>query len=226
MKKYLSFFGLLFVAALIAAAFLIFVFFFLGEEREVEEDVALIINGREFSGEDLDLYRRMVAREDLREGDGDMSQEEIEEEAINRIVRRVVLEEYLEDSGITVTDEGVKKQMRYLAGETPGVETVEEFIDYQIKRGYFYEEIEKEVRVARGIKKLIEMHEEQIEITEEEIEGMYQSYLDFLEEDESPRELEDMKEEIKEILKEQKITAEMINNLEERREAVEVIILD
>jgi len=227
MNKAIPFLKIFLLGIVIAGGILVFIFFFLEEEKE-EKDVALVINEKEVTESELSTYMDMIAREVVKEGRGDVSREEMREAAIEQLVRTTMLEEYLEDLGITVSQEEIREELRRLARETPGVETAEEFLDYRVRRGYSMEEVRREAWIAVGIAKIIDFHLiDKVEITEEEIREEYDRAVEEMDEEEViPPEFEDVKEDIEEFLLGNKLGEKLIASLEERFDRAEVIIVD
>jgi|GEM_PF-2203501 len=204
-------------------------FLFLNSDASKEEKVALVVNGREVTEDEFDIYIEAVARDRVREGREDIFREEVREGAIERATRNVVARELLEEEGITVSKEETYNYLRHRAFAEPGVETIEEFLDREARKGYPEKENMLVAEIYVGFSKLAQKYYENTEVTDETIKNVYDSFREKLleegVEDADIPEFEEMKERAEEVYTRKKVSKKILDELEKRLEEAEVDIL-
>ncbi len=136
---------------------------------EEKENVAVIVNGIEVTEEEVEMYAEEIARDRAEEN---LSAEEIKELAIGKAIRVVVINDYFEKQGETITEGEIEEGLLLRVEEEPGVETIEEYFEAMAVKGISREEIEREISLVIKIVKLIDLMMEDLE--EEDLRDYYE----------------------------------------------------
>lgn len=210
--------------------FLVGYFLFSDQSTLEEEGIILTVNGKGVSTKDFERYKQEVARDKVKEEESNISRKEINIGAIERATEITVQREYLSDNNIAVSDDEIKEQLRTLAIKEPGMETTEEFLDYQARRGYLRDEIERNIEFEIGNKKLLEKYTKEMEVPQEEIEERYDNYARRLSQvlimDTEPPSLEGVEEGIRKNIAKELAIKKIEEEIEKRKKEAEVIILN
>ena len=220
-----SWFWIVVVAVVIAGAILINSFVMDGEE------VALRVNDQEFTQSEFDQTVDRVAQEFQMYG-MQASEEEIKDQAIDRLVQEALLLEYAQSEGLDVSQEEIDDEfdevmMMY------GAQSEEEFLAQLESEGFEDKtEVEDVLEFEVQINKLLEIYSDNVEVTDEELEEAYEDYVAQMEQmqqmqgedamDQEIPSLEELEEELRADMIEQKATPLLLETIEEMREDADI----
>jgi len=192
------------------------------DEQEEKQDYVLSVNGTGFTGEQVEKYKSEVARNLLRQGESDVSEERILDDAVKRITREVVSKNYYREKGVSVSQNEVEDIIRGYVSEYPGVERQDDFFRTMEMRGYKKEEIIRGTELLVSHDKAIFKLSQEMEITEDDVKEEYNKYVEMYDgEDVLP--LEDIYEDFLEAVLYQRADDNILQELEKRKEGAEIV---
>ncbi len=185
-------------------------------------DVALKINGVEFSRIEFQREFDSVFNEYKSYGI-EINKEKIKESTIDRLTEIAIVTEKIEELGIDVSKEEIQTQIdRNIA--MFGLETEEDFIDLLLGEGISQGEIDKAIDYEVKVNKLVDYFSKDFEPTEEDLREKYNSYLASMGELETMS-FDEMKEELKDRAIEDFGVQKIFELIEEKKETVTVEVL-
>ena len=191
-----------------------------------EGEEALIVNGETFSQEDLDRTVDQVTQE-LQMYGLDLGEEELRQEAIDRLIQEALLAQYADERGLDVTQEEIDDEFNELM-MMYGIQSEEEFLSQLEAEGIEgRDQVDDLLGLEVQINKLIELYSEEVEVTDEEVNDAYDqlvAQMEGVDEDEIPA-LDEVRGEIENDLIQQKVTPLLLDRIEELREEAEIEIL-
>ncbi len=216
--------------ALIVFLFLLFLVFPLGcesvekhPEEEITENIAVVVNGMPITEREVEGHIRGITRDRAEEG---LSDEEIREVAIEVAIKRVILEECLDEKGIVVTEAEVEEVILSYVADRLDIETKEDYFEFMAMQGLDQREVMEKTKIVIALDRLFEEMAKDIDITDE---VAYQHYEQNKEIAEGEGETFPPFEKVKDFLKEELAvlygTIAALDELDERREKAKVEIL-
>ncbi len=231
--------GFLLVAVIVATAY--FLWFFPEEQRQekgnkylTEEelvDVYMIVNGNYVTYERLDRYVHRISRDRF---DEDLSREELRENAKEKIIEEVVLEDFFSKNEIIITEEEIHDRYTRLIQSIAAVETREDYFSYREDRGFSRDEtenyVERLVRNEKLIDAYINDYRDDLEPTEDDIHNEYQKYYEEQKKIGADMEnilvFENVKEDIRLYLLRRNAVAKANEDFEEMKERADIVFLE
>lgn len=170
---------------------------FSDDELAPEDDIVLNIDGEEIKGEEYNrLYRNSKIIKSANQQLGDL--EEVKQDTVDLIIFETILTQDAADKGIEVSDEEFDEEFSFIKEEnSEGLENLLE--QFQMTE----DEFKKELRYNILSQKYIESEFSDVEITDEEVESVYNELKEEDSEDLPP--LKDIHENLKAQLKDQQI---------------------
>ncbi len=192
-----------------------------GKYDEIEEVLmAVIVNDKIITEEDLEEYMRQVARDKAEEN---LSREEIRELAIEKATETVLFNEYLDEKGIMVFEEEIEEEFLSRMDNYPGMETKEEYFFAMALYGFSQKEVETDITITIRTNKLFDLLEKDIEIPEEDVLQEYELYK-------STRKIyfafQIVEKNIREELSKAIIKEMIADELDKRRKSAEIKIME
>ena len=214
-----SWFWIIVVAVVVAGGILVFM---------DGDDVALRVNEREFSQAEFDQVVDQVTQEFQMYG-MQAGEEEIKEQATERLIQEALLLEYAEEKGLDASQEEIDEQfdefmMMY------GAQSEEEFLAQLEAEGF---EDKKEVEEVLGlevqINKLLEVYSDEVEISDEDLEEAYNEYAAQMEGmegvegmDQEVPSLGEIEDDLKADMVQQEATPLLLETIEGMREEADI----
>jgi FKBP-type peptidyl-prolyl cis-trans isomerase (trigger factor) len=192
----------------------------------VDKDVAMEVNGMQFSVYEFNQMADQITQEYAMYG-MILSEEEIKEEVVDRLVQQALLMQLAEEKGIEISAEELEEYFQEIMAMY-GMSEEEEFLKQLEEEGFSDRaEIDKILTSEIRINKILDHFAEDIDITQEEIEEAYNQFVQQVEEvggvEQIPT-LEEREDEIRQSLMEEKVSPVVLAKLEEMREDAEVKI--
>lgn len=180
---------------------------FSDDELAPEDDVVLKIDGKEIKGEEYNrLYRNSKIIKSANQQLGDL--EEVKQDTLDLIIFETILTQDAADKGIEVTDEEFDEEFSFIKEEnSEGLENLLE--QFQMTEDDFKEELRYNILSQ----KYIESEFSDVEITDEEVESVYNELKE--EDSEKLPPLKDIHENLKAQLKEQEINERVTEHIDE-----------
>lgn len=186
---------------------------------EVEDkSVVMTVNGIDFSYNEFKSMMEQVEWEFSMEG-RELVEEEVREETINRAIQQAVLIEHARKEGFTPTSSEIEERFKEILEDYEMTE--EEFLELiESEEGISTrKEVEDILEAEIMISRLFDQYIEKIVVTDEELNNVYEEYLEELkamevDESEFP-EMEEMKEFIADNIKYEKATEKVFEKVEE-----------
>ncbi len=194
------------------------------EEFFANEDVVVEVNGVEFSFDDFNRVLSQVQQQYMMQG-MELSEEELREIAVESLVQQALLMELADEKNIDVSQEELEDYFQEIM-TMYGMDNEEELLG-QLKeegldtRAEVDEVLTSEIRVD----KLVELFAEDVDVTQEEVEEAYNLFAQQVEEFEGAEQVpsfEEVEEEIKESLIQEKVVPVILTKLEEMEESAEI----
>jgi len=167
---------------------------------EEEDKVIATVNGEEIMesrwmedvNQQLDMYVQQGL--DLESEQGQMFVEQIEQQALETLIRRTVIEQAALESGITVPEERIEQEIDRVRDQFDSHEVFEQALeDYGYTLQSYTEILSEELLLQLYLEESIG----EVEATEEEIQAMYDDYKEQLEEaEEEVPDFEELAEDI------------------------------
>jgi FKBP-type peptidyl-prolyl cis-trans isomerase (trigger factor) len=117
----------------------------------------------------------------LAEGEEEPTEEEIKNSAIDIAKNQLLFASYIKSKKVKATNEEIEAFYEESIASDPAMNTKDDFFSTMEENGYTKEEAEEQVSLAVQYQKIIEMYEEKVEVTDEDIEKSYKEYTDFIE---------------------------------------------
>jgi len=208
------------IGAVFLLLFIVFLPFFEGNNNK--DKTLLSVNGVSLKEEEIDIFVQQVARDNL---DEDLTLEETREKALEKAIRRILLNRYFKKRGIDVSTKEIEDMFSYFILQTPGAETKEDFFEIMGMRGFSRSEIKEEVVIKAKERKLIDRFLKDITVLEGDIEKRYREIKEKGKEIEGVDTLsyEKIKKEIKDDIAQERAKEKIIKELEEKRKSAEII---
>ncbi len=215
-----TWFWIILVAVVIAGG----VLYFGIDDIEEDVDVAIRVNDREITHSEFDQMVDQVTQEFQMYG-MQADEEQIKEQAIDRAIQEALLMEYADSEGLEASTEEIDQEFE----ETMtmyGAQTEEEFLAQLEMQGIeSKEEVENLLAMEIKINKLLELYEEDIEITDEEMQEAYEEYSTQMEQmEQEVSSFEEMEERLRESLMQEQITPLILSKVEELEAEAEIEI--
>ncbi len=217
-----AWFWIIIVAVVIAGGILFFV---------EDDDVALRVNDREFTQAEFDQTIDQVNQEFQMYG-MPADEDQIREQAIDRMIQEALLLEYAEAEGLDVTQEEIDDEFNEIM-MMYGSQSEEEFLAQLEAEGFENRaEVEEVLELEVQINKLIDLYSDQVEITDEELQEAYDDYVAQMEDmqgsegmDQEIPSLEDVEEDLRADVIEQKVTPLLLETIEEMKDEADIEVL-
>ncbi len=204
---------------------------FVGEEDVVDENIAIRINETTYT---IDAFNNMLngVNQELQMQGVEETKEELKDRTIEAMTQEALLIEYATDKGIEVTQEEIDEQFEQ-AMMMSGVENEEEFLSQiEMQQGIEGRDaIDDILKSDITINKLIELYEEEVEVTDEELQQTYDQYVQQMEQFEGVEGMEqeilsyeDAEGEMVDSLVQEKIYTLIISKIEEMEEDADIEI--
>ncbi len=208
------------------------VFVLRGEDVFLSRDeVVIAVNEEEMTRREFDIIFKNIQERYLQTmGEEETAKftEEIKEEAKNAAVEQLLFVSYAKSEGIEISREEVEEFYLEVIEADPGVATKEDILKIWEGEGFREEDADKQVKSALMYEKIYDKYLEEIEITEEEIEEAYRDYLAWVDEVGAPEgevmEFNEIKEELKEFVSQEKIYRIIEEEIEKFREESDIRI--
>lgn len=168
------------ITVFIITLFFLFLAFFLFKKNQENINVNVLkINDTVFTEKEVQEAVKGVFRDWEREGKISFSEEKAREEAIKKLRRVVVAEEYFNDKGVSLSDEEIESAYNQVVERRVGVNTKEEYFRVMSLEGFSKEELERNIIFEIKYNKRVLSLSESIEISEEDFED-YISLKDYV----------------------------------------------
>ena len=193
------------------------------------DDVALRVNDREFSQAEFDQVVDQVTQEFQMYG-VPADDEQIREQAIDRLVQEALLLEYAEEKGLDASQEEIDDEFNQFM-MMYGAQSEEEFLAQLEAEGFEDKaEVEDVLELEVQINKLIDIYSEEVDITDEELQQAYDDYVEQMEQMEGAEgqevpTLEEIEEDLRQNMIQEEATPLLLETIEELREEADIEIL-
>ncbi len=186
------------------------------DDHQKSDDVAIKVNDTEINKEDFDILSDQILEQYKIYDLGKPSEEEIIDEA----VQQVILLDYAISKGKEVTSEEINEEIRKIV-DMYDMETEEELIEELGVNSI--NELERALRREIKTAKLIDHYKGEINIREEEIQHAYNEYyMEMKDAGQEVPSIDEMRDQIKNSLKEENAILFLASNLEEFEKEVDV----
>ncbi len=198
----------------------------ISEEELASEDVALKVNNTVFDYEEFNNIAKGVAQEFQMYGT-DITREIVKEEAVERAVQQAILLEYATEKEVEATEEEINTKFNEVM-ELYGEENEEDFLSSLEKEGiHSRKEIDDILMSEIKINKLIEIYEDDQEVTEEELAEAYNEYTAQVEmfggeEEEEVPSFEEVKEDLRKGMIQERAVSSLLEKIEELKKEAEI----
>ena len=216
-----SWFWIIVAAVVIAGGILVFM---------DGDDVALRVNEREFSQAEFDQAVDQVTQEFQMYG-MQAGEEEIKEQATERLIQEALLLEYAEEEGLDASQEEIDEQFDEFM-VMYGAQSEEEFLAQLEAEGFEdKEEVEEVLGLEVQINKLLEVYSDEVEISDEDLEEAYDEYVAQMEGmegvegmDQEVPSLEEIEDDLRADMIQQEATPLLLETIEGMREEADIEI--
>ncbi len=195
--------------------------------KDDTDDVAISINDTNVSYSELAVVINQITQEFEMYGI-ESTEEEIREQAIERLIQQALLAEFLAEEGIDVSQEEINDLFMEIM-ETYGLENEEDFLIQLKEQGIeSREKIDELLSFDVKMRKLIDLYKEEINISDEKLKETYDGYVEQMMStgrvDEEIPTFEESKEEIREMMIQEELDAIFSAKLEELKEKAKINI--
>lgn len=182
------------------------------EEKVPDKDVVAVVNGEDVTGKSYNLVYAQLKLFSSQGGD-ELDEDEIKTATIESLIDRAVLLQHARDEGIEVTDDDATKELDTIKSENEdGLTSLLE--QFQMSEDGFKEQLKFELTLNEFKEKNID-----VEVTDEEVEEIYK---ETKKENEEIPELDEIKDQLKGNIKEQKTNEALQKTIDEIREKAKV----
>ena len=222
-----TWFWIILVAVVIAGGVL---FWGMREDGANEENVAIRVNETEYSYEEFNQVVDSMSQQGQMFG-MQMTEEDLFNETKDVLIREALLLEYVEDQDIEITDDDLDAEIEELL-TMYGISTEEELIEQLQMGGEQIEDrgdLDEALEPQAKLNKLILIYEEDVEVTDEQLE---EEYEDFVEREEQQAEVqgmdgevpsfEEVENQLREELTSRKAQEKIMTTTEEMRQEAEI----
>ncbi len=198
-----------------------------------EEEVAVVVNDEKMNKGEFNMVLQQAQQNqtEIREISGEeFSEEEAKEMAVEMAVDQLLLISYAKKLNLAVSEKEMEDFYREIIGHEPGIKTKAELFSAWEDEGFNQREMERQVRVYLIYDKMYDYYLERVEATEEDLEESYNEYISWLKEidahDDSAMSFEEIKEELREFIVQEKALDLMEVEIESFRDgsSIEVLI--
>ncbi len=202
----------------------IYLFNLEGGDFLVDEDVAVEVNDVKFSFDDFDRVASQVKQEYMMQG-MELSEEELREIVVENLVQQALLVELADERGVEVSPEELEDYFQEIM-DMYGMDDEEELLGQLEEEGLDTRAKVDEVLTSEiRVNKLVELFTEDVDVTQEEIREAYDRFVEQvggLEEAEDIPSFEELEEEIRQSLAQEKVVPIILAELEEMEENAEI----
>ncbi len=195
-----------------------------GGDFLVDEDVAVEVNDVKFSFDDFDRVASQVKQEYMMQG-MELSEEELQEIVVERLVQQALLMELADERGVEVSPEELEDYFQEIMAMY-GMDDEEELLGQLEEEGLGGRaEVDEVLTSEIRVNKLIELYTEDVDVTQEEIREAYDQFVQQVEGLEGAEDIpsfEELEEEIRQSLVQEKVTPIILAKLEEMEEDAEI----
>lgn len=194
-----------------------------------QEEVALTVNGEEFSQAKFDQIVDQIKSQYKMYG-MEMKKSDIKDRAVEQAVQQVLLMDLAKNKGIEVTDKEIKNKKEELMKQY-GAKTEEEFLKLLKNKGVTSKKRMEEL-LAQEIKisKLMDLYSKKVEITEKDLKSAYEDYKSQIESTNKQSEskskeilsFEKIKKDLRSNLIQQKVTPLILKDVKKLKEKAEI----
>ncbi len=195
------------------------------KDQEKPQEVVAIVNGEEIAGADfqatVNQIKSMYAQQgmDLSSEQGKQLLEQLEKQVLNSMVGQELLRQQAEKEGYTVSEKEINKELEKVKGQFENDDQFKEALD---KNGTTEAQLKEEIINRGKTQQYIDDQVGEVTITEEELKEIYDSYA---QQSEDMPEFEEVKAQIKEQAKSQKMQQETNKIVERLKKDSEIEIL-
>lgn len=182
------------------------------------DEVVAVVNGEEILGEEFNLAYAQTEQVMQQYGQEGSSTEQLKEQTVQSLVDQVLLRQDAEEKGIEVEDAAVEENLEQVRNQ---FEDEEQYQSQLEALGISEEMLREQVAYSLTLNQYVENELEVPEVTDEEVEEYYAQVAEGVE-DAPP--LEEVEEEVRSQLAEQKEREEISARVDELREDSEIEI--
>jgi len=145
----------------------------------IKDDIVLRVNSTSFSRSEFANVTRNIAQGFEMQGI-DIDKEGILKQAVESFVHQTLLEAYADEKGMTVTQTEIDDSLEEMT-LAYGMSNKEELLSFLKEQGAGdVEDINKLLALELKINKLISSYGDEIDVTEKEIKGLYDEYVEYM----------------------------------------------
>ncbi len=197
-----------------------------------EEEVVVVVNDEKMSKKEFNMVLQQAQQnqEERRAVSGEyFSEEDIKKTAVEMAIDQLLLVSYAKKLDLTVSDKEVDDFYGEIIGHDPGIKTKAELFNAWEDEGFNRREMERQVQVYLFYDKMYDYYLEKVEATDEDLKESYDDYIAWLKEidvkDEDAMPFEEIKEELKEFIIQEKALDMMEVEIENFRNESNIEIL-
>jgi len=195
-----------------------------------DDETIATVNGEEIMKSDWeDMVEQMSMQYeqfgiDLESEEGAQYLQMIEEQALDTLIQQEALLQAAQGAGIEVSDETVNEEIDALVEQYPSEEEFEAALE---EHGYTEDEFFDFMKEELVVQEYIEDQQSDIEVTEEDLDELYEQYKAQFEdsEEEEPEAFEDVKDDLEQQAKQQQEQEQFQTIVEQAVEEADVEIL-
>ena len=182
------------------------------EEKVPEDDVVATVNGEDVTGKSYNLVYAQLKLFAGQMGE-EVDTDEIKNATMESLIDRAILMQHAKEEGIEVTDEDASKELDTIKEENEdGLSSLLE--QYQMSEDDFIDQLQFELTLNEFKEKEID-----VDVTEEDIE---EAYKEAKEENEEIPELDEIKDQLKGNIQEQKTNEALQKKIDDIREKADI----
>lgn len=184
------------------------------EEKVDDEEVVAVVNGTELTGTKYNPLYLQVKMLNQQFGQGDNDPEVVKEQTMIILIEQELIRQDASEQNIEVTDEEAEEELNQLVAQVGEEEYQAVLEENQISEEEFKNQLRDDLITRRYMDEQFDT-----EVSDEEIQENYES---LKEENEELGELEDVEDQIRTIVAQEKETEQLQTRLEELKEEAEI----
>jgi hypothetical protein len=160
----------------------------------------------------------------------DFSEEDIKQFAIDMAVEQLLFLSYAKKLNISLSKQEIEDFYEEIIGQDENISSVDDLFKSWEEDGFNRKEMERQVNIYLLYDKIYKKYEEEVETTKEDLEKAYEEYLSWMKEvgsssEEDVMPFEEIKEELRSFLVQEKAIEKMEEDIEKFREESKIEIL-
>ncbi|HLR53128.1 MAG TPA: SurA N-terminal domain-containing protein [Pseudogracilibacillus sp.] len=182
------------------------------DEKVPDDDVVAVINDEDVEGETYNIIYAQL-KSFATQSDQDVDQKEIQELTMDSLIDRIVLLQYAKDEGIEVSEEEAEDEIDTIKSENE--DNYKNILDqFQMSEDGFKEQLRFELTLDKFKEKKIDE-----EVSDEEVQ---EAYDELAEENEDVPELDEVEDQLKTNLLDQKTNEALQKKIDKVKEDAEI----